>query len=149
LFSSSRNKIACDGRTQTPEKMKMLQKSIQWFLLLTTAVLMSSCYYDEVVPVERKIEVGEVSFKNDLLPIFNKSCNSSGCHSGAVAPNLTAGSAYNSLINGGYINKANPESSELYLWMKGTKSTPMPLSGPNAEYNAKVLGWIKQGALDN
>lgn len=116
---------------------------------LAMAITLSSCYYDQVIEINEPIDVGQVSFAGDIIPIFNESCNVSGCHNGSVAPNLLPANAYTALINGGYINTANPESSELYQWMNGEKSLPMPLSGSNATYNAKVLAWIQQGALNN
>jgi hypothetical protein len=110
-----------------------------------------SCYkYAVVVPDTGSEITRPVSFNGDIMPIFNKSCNMSGCHSGGgKAPDLTAAKAFTSLSNGGYLNTAKPESSELYLWMIGKKGTPMPLSGPNKEYNAFILAWIKQGAINN
>lgn len=113
--------------------------------------IMNACYYDQVLPIEEPVgDVGDVSFSADIIPIFNKSCNAAGCHNaGGQKPNLTAGSAYTSLINGGYINSGNPESSELYMWMKGNRALPMPPSGSDATYNATVLAWIEQGALNN
>lgn len=112
---------------------------------------LSGCYKDETVIIKTEEEITrDVSFANDIIPIFNSSCNSSGCHnSGGKAPELIGSKAYNSLINGGYINTGLPESSELYLWMNGEKGTPMPTSGINSDYNALVLAWIKQGALNN
>jgi hypothetical protein len=118
-------------------------------LVMMQAVL-NACYYDQVLPVQPAGDVGEMSFSGDIIPIFNASCNGTSCHSqGGEAPDLTAANAYTSLTNGGYINKSNPESSTLYRWMNGEESSPMPLSGPNATYNAKVLAWIEQGALNN
>ncbi len=40
----------------------------------------SACYYDEVVPGSNVGEVGEISFADDIIPIFNDACNMSGCH---------------------------------------------------------------------
>jgi hypothetical protein len=33
--------------------------------------------------------------------------------------------------------------------MTGKKSTPMPPTGINKDYNALMLAWIKQGAQNN
>ena len=113
-------------------------------------IYLSGCYYDATLPPLVPEVDTEVSFSKDIIPIFNASCNGSGCHNtGGTKPDLTAANAYNSLKNGNYFNTTTPESSELYKWMKGEKNLPMPLSGPNSEYNAKVLAWIKQGALNN
>jgi hypothetical protein len=91
-----------------------------------------------------------ISFSNDLVPIFNKSCNLSGCHSsGGKAPNLTSANAFGGLQIGNYINTTSPETSVIYQWMSGKKSTPMPVSGINKDYNAIRIAWIKQGAKNN
>ena len=114
-------------------------------------VFAACCYYDEVLPEDLKIsDDQQISFANDIIPIFNQSCNFAGCHnSPSQPPDLLPANAYNSLNNGGYINIASPENSELYQWMKGNRGTPMPVEGANAAYNAKVLTWIRQGALNN
>jgi hypothetical protein len=100
-------------------------------------------------PPKPPTPVGEVSFKEDVIPIFNASCNTAGCHNGSIAPNLQENVAHTNLIGGGYINLATPENSELYQWMLGNRSMPMPLEGSNPSYNATILAWINQGALNN
>lgn len=113
-------------------------------LILLTAFL-SSCYYDEVLPPE----VGEVSFNEDIIPIFNQACNMSGCHNGTIAPDLRPANAYTALNSGGYLNRTTPVNSELYLWMRGDGGrSPMP-NPTNAVYNSTVLAWIEQGADNN
>ncbi len=127
----------------------MIMKYLNQKLLvgIIAAFIVGGCYYDTVLEPEVS---GQVSFSGDIIPIFNTSCNSVGCHStGGVRPDLSPANAYNALINGGYISTSAPESSELYRWMRGERALPMPLSGPNANYNATVLAWIKQGALNN
>ena len=126
-------------------------KKIIGFLAGFTMLLLMGCYKDMTVISDTGAEITRpVSFNNDIISIFNQSCNSSGCHStGGIKPDLSVANAYNSLINGNYVNTSNPESSELYLWMTGKKAIPMPTSGINKDYNALVLAWIKQGAQNN
>jgi hypothetical protein len=126
-------------------------KKIVGFLAGFTMLLLIGCYKNKTVLFDTGDEITRpVSFAGDIIPIFNKSCNSSGCHNaGGIKPNLTPAGAYNALTTGNYLNTAVPESSELYLWMTGKKGTPMPTSGVNKDYNALVLAWIKQGALNN
>ena len=109
------------------------------------------CYKTETVVKETGDEITRtVSFTQDLVPIFNASCNSSGCHNaGGKSPDLSPVNAYGALTNGGYVNTGDPEGSELYLWMTGKRGAPMPTSGINPDYNSLVLAWIKQGALNN
>ena len=130
--------------------MKNLLVVLALGLLLGIA---NSCYYD--ITLEKLDEPAdpnapEVSFANDILPIFNRSCNSSGCHNtGGTAPDLSASKAYNALTTGNYINTTSPENSELYQWLKGARRLPMPLSGSDQAINTAVLTWIRQGAKNN
>lgn len=127
-------------------------KKILGFLLASAVfVIFSGCYKNMSVVSETGEEITRtVSFNSELIPMFNGSCNMSGCHnSGGKSPDLSPASAYVSLINGGYVNTENPEASELYLWMTGKKGTPMPVSGINKDYNSLVLAWMKQGAQNN
>ena len=110
---------------------------------------MSSCYYDDiledVVPIE-----ADLSFQNDIIPIFDASCNTVGCHNaGGIAPDLSSANAFDSLLNNGYLDIDNPTNSELYLWVSGQKNTPMPVSGTDAVIRNTILGWIEQGAPNN
>lgn len=121
------------------------------FLAGFTMLLLVGCYKDKTVIFDTGEEITRpVSFAGDIIPIFNSSCNTSGCHSaGSKSPDLTIVNAYTSLSNEGFINIGEPQMSELYLWMTGKKGTPMPVSGTNKDFNALVLAWIKQGALNN
>ena len=121
------------------------------FLAGFTMLLLFGCYKDKTVIFDTADEITRtVSYTNDILPIFNKSCSISGCHSAdGIKPDLSAVNAYNSLSAGNYFNTTAAESSTLYLWMSGKKGTPMPTTGINKDYNALVLAWIKQGAKNN
>jgi hypothetical protein len=111
---------------------------------------LTSCYKDKTVVAEAAEVTRTVSFSQDIIPILNKSCNTSGCHStGGQVPNLSASNAFNSLTIGNYLDKNAPGNSVLYLKMAGKKGIPMPITGPNKDYNALVYAWIKQGASNN
>lgn len=127
------------------------KKIIIGFLAGFTMVLLTGCYKDKTVIFDTGEEITrQVSFAGDIIPIFNSSCNVSGCHNaGGISPNLSAATAYTALTGGNYISTSIPENSELYQWMTGKKGTPMPLSGSNKDYNALVIAWIKQGANNN
>ncbi|MDP1726401.1 MAG: hypothetical protein Q8M15_06425 [Bacteroidota bacterium] len=93
-----------------------------------------------------------VSLSKDLVPIFTKSCALNGCHpSGGKAPDLSADNAYNSLINGKFIDKAAPESSIVYKRLTGSLTPAMPMGAPANPSNIEglILAWIKQGAKKN
>lgn len=107
--------------------------------------LATSCEYDFVEPV--KIEPGtKISFNNDLMPIFNNSCNSSACHgAGGFDPVLTPDNAYQNLFSLNQIDTANPEESVLYQSIT-TGSMQEYASPTDAEF---ILLWIEQGAENN
>ena len=84
-------------------------------------ILYTGCYSDQFEPEPIIIDpVDEISLANDIVPIFEEKCNSPLCHAtGAVPPDLTPPNAYESMINGGYVNTEDPTSSEFYLWLIG------------------------------
>jgi len=133
----------------------MSVKKIAIIIIVIAAPIigLQSCYKVATLYPDINQEVTtEVSFANDIIPVFNAKCSMSGCHNaGGQKPNLVAESALNSLTNGGYIDVDNPENSELYLWMTGKKATAMPQGEANnpSNINQYVLAWIKQGAQNN
>ena len=126
-------------------------KIITIFALMV--VIFSGCYKTATVVVSNEqVVTREVSLVNDILTVFDKSCTASGCHnSGGHVPDLSASRAYNSLINGNYVNLAAPDKSDIYLWLTGKKSSPMPMGAAinPSNINQLVLAWIKQGAKNN
>ncbi|MEQ1624747.1 MAG: cytochrome c [Sediminibacterium sp.] len=121
--------------------------------LVTIIILaISGCYKTvTIVPNPGSSITTEMSFSKDIIPIFEKSCNASGCHSaGGKSPNLTAPLAFSSLTVGNYLKANDPDNSLLMLWLNGKKSPVMPVgAGPDAEINAKIYAWINQGAKNN
>jgi hypothetical protein len=130
----------------------MLHRKIVMGLILASGAifLLAGCYKDRTVVLNTSEITRTVSFSQDIIPIFNNSCNTSGCHSsGGQTPNLSQTNAFNSLITGNYIDKSDPENSIIYQKMTGKRGTPMPVSGVNKNYAAIILAWIKQGANNN
>jgi len=125
--------------------------SVYLFIFILGLGMLTGCYKDTTVILDTTPEVTRtVTFSADILPFLNTTCAVSGCHtSGGHIPDLSADKAYNSLSLGGYFNTGNPEGSEVYLWLTGKKTTVMPVSGMNKDFNALMLAWIKQGALNN
>ena len=129
-----------------------MKKIIKLISLVGSMILMfslSSCYYDLELEEDVPIDF-QVNFQNDIIPIFKANCSVTGCHvSGSVSPDLSPANAFNSLMSNGLINTNDPSSSELYLWVSGQKSTPMPVGGVDPTIKATILAWIEQGALNN
>ena len=92
-----------------------------------------------------------VSFKGDLVPLFAKNCAVAGCHDSRT-PVLTAAQAYNSLINGSFVNTKTPASSIIYERLTVKLTPGMPYNAPGSDpgqINELVLAWITQGAKNN
>ena len=106
--------------------------------------LWTSCTYDTFNPQVPD----EVSFSEDIIPVFNASCNGAGCHNeGGTPPDLSEANAWSSLIIGGYINAAEPENRLLYTKI-------LPPDGSMARFatdrdRTLILNWIQQGARDD
>ena len=116
-------------------------------VILVLAIITAGCYYDIVQPIDPNAPPKYVSFSGDLQPIFDRSCNTSGCHDGAHSPNLKPEVSYNELLNGGFVNTTIPEQSTIYTVLQ-TGSMPPTGKLPPDEIK-KVLDWIKLGAPNN
>jgi hypothetical protein len=116
-----------------------------WLLILSPG-----CYKDVISPGSDPNGPPQfVSFSGDLIPIFNKSCNSSGCHDAVPShkPSLVPDKAYTSLMSGGYVNTAVPNQSTIYVVLQ-TGAMP-PTGALNVKEQQLVLDWIRNGAPNN
>ena len=127
----------------------MTQKAQNKFIILILlAVVFFSCKYEKI---ELSDELPQnVSFQNELVPVFNQSCNVIGCHTaGGIWPDLSEGNAFEAITTGGQLDLNTPENSKLYMRMIDMQS-PMPLSGILSKTQTdKVLVWIREGANNN
>lgn len=117
-------------------------------ILVANLILMSfSCYYDEVLDIQVPLPEN-VSFQNDIQPLFDQSCVT--CHDANLAPDLRDINSYNSLLNG-YVVPGDADESILYMSLINSNGVAlMPPEGqwPDSRINL-VLSWINEGALDN
>jgi hypothetical protein len=121
-------------------------------LAFNLMLVINGCTKNTTVSINNTPEITTtVSFSKDLVPLFTKNCATSGCHSGTVAPNLSALTAYDALLSASLVNVGTPASSELYLWLTGKRAVAMPAGSTNnpSNINPLVLAWIKQGAKNN
>ena len=123
------------------------------FALIMVILLMSGCVYNFILPEEvldpDDPDAPEISFKQEIVPIFTSNNNCTSCHdTGGQIPDLTAENAYTSLNSTRYINSATPEESMIYTWPHPDTDSHKQKKYTSAEA-AKVLIWINQGAKDN
>jgi len=125
----------------------MKQKGIVQCIFLSAllCVILASCT-DYVVKPSKVVVPDSVKFKANIIPIFNASCNHSGCHAtGGHAPDLSPANAYTSLIYFGYVDTDTPEQSIIYQ-----KITTGSMKGNATDQDRElILKWIQQGALSN
>ena len=126
--------------------LKSYYSIVLFILILSVSTV--SCEWTKIEPINELPQ--NVSFNNDIIPIFNQSCNTSGCHgSGSIYPDLSESNAFNSLTGSDLINTSNPENSTLYIRMIDNQS-PMPVSGIlSKSVTDKIFVWIKEGANNN
>jgi hypothetical protein len=125
----------------------MKQKgTLQWILLgALLCVILASCT-DYVIKPTKVVVPDSAKFKTDIIPIFNTSCNHSGCHAtGGHAPDLSPKNAYTSLIYFGYVDTDNPEQSIIYQKI----TTGSMKANATDQDRELILKWIQQGALNN
>ncbi len=114
------------------------------YILGFITLLLSSCEYKFIEPVEIEIPEDPIIFSTQIEPVFQDKCIT--CHS-STSPVLTTGNAYNNLINGNYINTEAPESSKLYEKVNGDH--PGGNNSLSAEELAIILKWIEDSAENN
>ena len=118
-------------------------------LILTFGIGLSGCYKDVIkpdLPVDPNAPPKQVSFNNELKPLFAAKCTDAGCHvSGAHKPYLTADVSYVQIVNGGFVNLLLPKQSRLYVMINGEMQQYIP----SAVDRQKVYDWIRLGAPNN
>lgn len=128
-----------------------MKKIVNILTLLSSCLLVTSCYYDEL---PQEPVPADVKFSTDVQKIFDQNCI--GCHKGEpnTAPNLTRANSYLSLtteVNGEvFVISGDASNSILYKVMSASGGVQMP---PNAALNSTkqktVEKWINDGAPNN
>ena len=127
--------------------MKRFSKYLVMVCLLATGSGLTGCYKDVVSPeTDPDGPPKSISFKDDLAPLLETKCATSGCHvTNGKKPYLEADVSYQTFVNGGYVNTIVPKSSLIYQAVYGNMSEYMPAPADKA----KVYDWIRNGAPNN
>jgi hypothetical protein len=124
-----------------------MKRILNLLMIMMGVALLAACEYATITPPAVPPVTKTVSFATDIIPIFNASCNMSGCHAtGNVSPDLTAANAYQSLMDNNYVIAGNSAGSILYTEVA-------PGGGMNSFLSADdvslIKAWIDQGAKNN
>ena len=125
-----------------------MKNTIKILILMGMGLFLSSCYYD-TFPEEDVTEPTNVSYSEDIQPLWNNDCTS--CHPRLAQPDLTEENSYNSLISGDYVVPGNADASVLYQSLLGSNGVSlMPTSGQWPISQIKLVeSWINERAQDN
>ena len=117
--------------------------------LFIAGIALTGCYRDVIMPeatVDPDGPPQAVSYKNDLVTLFNTKCALSGCHvSGAHKPYMAVAISYQEIVNGGFVNTIIPRESILYKKINAEMREYIP----SAVDRQKVYDWIRNGAPNN
>ncbi|PKP45100.1 MAG: hypothetical protein CVT95_09535 [Bacteroidetes bacterium HGW-Bacteroidetes-12] len=130
--------------------MNNMKNIVQLLVVAIIGLTTYSCYHDKLPEpiLEEEIIVDNVSFKDDIQPIFTQNCIN--CHNGTLPPDLRVGNSYSALTNGNFISPSNKAASILYKSLTGNGASQMPPSLPLEQAKINLVGqWIDQGALNN
>ncbi|MEI6140030.1 MAG: hypothetical protein WCP85_12245 [Mariniphaga sp.] len=123
------------------------KKTFRFSLLLLASVtffalLQIRCRHDGL----NVATLDKVCFQRDVLPIFQNSCGTTGCHNGKGEGGVTL-TDYASIIK--TIDAGNPYKSKAYLAITGKGfAQMMPPSGALTQKERILIRvWIEQGAM--
>ena len=129
--------------------MKKTSSFIFLVVIGASLALLTACEYDIIVPekIAPPPPGDTISFAQDVIPVFNASCNASCHRTGAIAPDLSAANAYVSLTTGeAYVVAGDPASSLLYSKCKAGGSMETYCSSVQLDL---IYRWIYAGAENN
>ncbi len=92
-------------------------------------------------------DLPEVSFTNDVLPVFQTGCAISGCHDQSSAKEGEVYTNYENILSS--IEPGHPENSKAYKSMTNYFQIMPPKTPLSVEDRTKIRVWILQGAKNN
>ena len=126
-----------------------------WAGLITGSALLVSC--DDTLTIEdidkKPIPATNVSFSQNIYPVFSVKCNNSGCHNDESRAGNVSLTSWSNATDPRIIVKGDPSTSIL-VWsidrLPGAKWMP-PTGYPplTPEQITGIKTWIKEGALNN
>ena len=121
------------------EMTKILTNLLLFFSIVTCFTACEKYSY----VIEPPVIIPDVSFSEDIQPIFNANCVS--CHNGgSISPDLRSENSFKALSEGSYLNQPPAEESILYKTIVDNTHS----SFTNQDEKSKIYSWILQGAKE-
>ena len=102
---------------------------------------------------KRVIPDSNVSYSQDIQPVFNLKCANAGCHEDAArAGGISLTSCANTKADFSVVFPGEPDNSRLVWAIEGIGNFPMPPAGYPPLTSNQIKGirtWIKEGAECN
>jgi len=128
------------------------------FLFTTFGLFWGGCthapgvYFDNNPVISTTCSTDTVYFQNEILPLLNSTCATTGCHNAVSAKHDVVLTDYNSVMHTGGINLALPSESKIYKVLLKSNDERMPPSPAQAWTSSqanRLLTWISQEAINN
>jgi len=111
-------------------------------LMVTGILIALATGCEKYIILPPVIEEG-ISYSEQVQPIFNDKCVN--CHSGNQKPDLRPEESYGYLMDNGYVDTLNPESSKIYTKLQSGAHA----SRATEEEKLTILQWVTEGAENN
>lgn len=131
----------------------------KYLLMAMMALLFMNCKHEAVIPesimdpeVSLSCDSDTVYFVNDIQPLLNSTCATTGCHDRQTAEHGVILDSYQNIIQTGDVKPFRPDDSEIYevLFEDGDDlMPPSPQSPLSSSQKEMIKTWILQGAKNN
>lgn len=122
-------------------------------VLISLVFFVASCKHETLIePKPEKIDCsnGEIDFVNQVLPLLQTGCATSGCHDASTAKDGVVLDSYTNIIATGDVNAGNANSSELYEVLNEDLLDIMPPANSGIVFTKAqkdlIKNWINEGA---
>lgn len=122
----------------------IISRLLLLFLLMGCGLASCTYHTNDFEPPEIR---EDVSFNDEIIPIFEARCNSAGCHNGAIPPDLRREVAYNEIIDGGYVTDTSAAENNVFFQKIDVGGSMYIYATDQDRIDIKI--WIEEGALNN
>lgn len=131
----------------------------KYVLIAFIAAMLAACKHEAVIPTGFNVpelsyhcDSDTVYFVNDIQPLLNATCATTGCHDDQTAENGVRLTSYQNIMQTGGVRPFRPDNTDLFevLFEDGDDRMPQPPQSPlSANQKEMIRKWIMQGAKNN